>query len=721
MSRFRKRTLPILTYALAIFLLASLFLLSQAAQQSDRFANYYSILLVLDVVGIILVLIVVIANIVHLLQELRSETVGAGLTLRLIVAFLALSVLPLSVVYYVSVEFLNRGIDSWFDVRIEQALNDALLLGRTSLEAARQDMEADLATVSSVIQSSADPRSFSQIANLREQYGFQELTLFASSGHVLASSSESQSLIPEIPAKSAFSRSSGNEPSATLEPAEDGSLILKGQTKVTVGLAPRTIYTLFGIRNLPPRYAKLGESVQDALGEYKRLLYLRGPLKTSFVLTLTMVALSTLLVGIWAAIVLSQRLAAPLRELAKGTSALASGDYSQRLQARGSDEMGVLVRSFNDMTEQIQQAHQQVAHAHEETEAQKTYLETVLAYLSSGVIAIDNDMRLLKFNTRAAQILGLELSRYAGAPLSQISEKQAELLPFVNSIASVIETGQPEWSGEVELFGGHGRQTLLLRLTHMLDSSAEGWVIVFDDATELVQAQRNAAWSEVARRLAHEIKNPLTPIQLSAERLQRKYSRMLEAEDREVFERSTRTIIEQVGSMKTMVDAFSSYAKPARVQPVPVDINELLRDAVTLFRGHSDTQIVTVLEIQPVYVHADPNAMRQIFNNLLTNALAACAGQENPEIKLRSRIVKHLGNDYVEITCEDSGPGFNEDILDRVFEPYITTKEHGSGLGLAIVKKIVEEHGGFIQAKNAADSGGAVVRLLLPIHKGESE
>ena len=714
----RPRARPLLAIALSSILIISLFLLSQATQQSDRFGKYFSILLVLDLFGIALVLAAVIYKIIQLLNEQRKSVIGSGLTLRLVGGFMTLALLPLSAVYYVAVEFLNEGIDSWFDVRIEQALNDSLLLGRTSLEATRLDMVDDLQAVASDILQSDNPASFTSLESLRQLYGFQDLTLTSSGGRVIASSSDSPlTLVPNIPAQSALGSLKPGHAKATLEPTDDGSLLLKGYIVMPTGKLPQQNLVLYAIRALPPRYAKLGKSVQEALGEYKRLLYLRAPLKTSFVLTLSLVALTTLLVGIWAAIISSQKLAAPLRELAKGTKALAAGHFDQRLSGGGDDEMGVLVNSFNDMTSQIQNAQQQVQKAHRETEQQRTYLQTVLAYLSSGVLSLDRDLSLRTYNARAEQILGISLESGIGKPVASLSEK----FPYLESLTSCIEkaAGQQkeEWSGEIELFNTHGHQSLLMRQSRIPDNGdrfSAGWVIVIDDVTELIQAQRDAAWGEVARRLAHEIKNPLTPIQLSAERLRRKYIGELAQQDSDAFDRSTRTIIDQVEAMKTMVNAFSEYARPARVTPEKFDINELIRDVAALY-SHDATSIDLKLTDGPLYIFADRTAMRQVINNLLTNALAATEEVDQGRVSVQSGTIDHLGSDFVEVIISDNGPGLDETVIDHIFEPYVTTKDKGTGLGLAIVKKIIEEHGGMVVAENNRGDG-AIIRFTLPVY-----
>jgi nitrogen fixation/metabolism regulation signal transduction histidine kinase len=717
----RHLTGPVPAVLLSVLLLVAVFLLSAAAQHSEVFGGFFSLLLLFNVVGIFGLLVLILVNLYRLMRQVRAQVLGSRLTMRLLGMFTLLAVIPLGVVYYFSVQFVNKGIDSWFDVRIEQALDDALLLGRASLEAIKEDKVRDLEELASRLDDATGDRALiRELDALREQGGFTEITLLSQDGRVVAwSSAEPSGLLPDRPSEAVLSKLRQGGVHASLEPAGTEGL----QLRIAVPVIPLNVSQptriLQVLEPLPLRYTKLGESVQSAFVDYERLVYLRDPLKFSFILTLTLVTLMTLLLALWGAIFSARRLAAPLRDLAEGTRAVANGDYSKQLPVSSTDELGVLVQSFNEMTRQIHQAQTAARRSQREAENQRTYLETVLAHLSSGVLSFDLAGRLLTQNTTANQILGVDLEGARSESLAQLAADNPRLEPFFNNVAEAMDRQVAEWQCETAVFGPRGRQVLICRGTRLPSERGRrgsgGYVIVFDDVTALIRAQRDAAWGEVARRLAHEIKNPLTPIQLSAERIRHKYLGKLPEAERETLDRATRTISEQVESMKSMVNAFSNYAQQKQMQPEPLDLNQLVRDVVELHK-EKDSPIRMKLELDAALPElvADRGRLRQVLNNLVANARDALRGCERPVLEIRTRTIQDGDLAYAELAVKDNGTGFPADLLDRVFEPYVTTKEKGNGLGLAIVKRIVEEHGGALWAENDAE-GGACVTLRLPL------
>jgi nitrogen fixation/metabolism regulation signal transduction histidine kinase len=480
-------------------------------------------------------------------------------------------------------------------------------------------------------------------------------------------------------------------------------------------------------------------------------VYLRGPLKFGFTLTLSLVTLLTMLVAVWAAIFSARRVVAPIRDLAEATRAVADGDYRKQIPVTSRDEIGILVESFNEMTRRIHRAQTQIKRSQQEAELQRAYLETVLTHLSSGVLSFDARAALATHNAAAGQILGANLKAGEGRPLTWMHETYPHLEGFVGSLAHAFETDQPEWQAQVALNANNQPRMLIVRATRLpaIGGRPGGYVVVFDDATALIQAQRDAAWGEVARRMAHEIKNPLTPIQLSAERIRHKYLKRLPEEDRETLDRGTRTIVEQVESLKSLVNAFSDYARAAGMRSGPVELNDLIRDVVELYKSETTVEdtaararkpngggevvplrgttakngaraVTLRLELEPQLpaISADAGRLRQVLHNLLLNARDALAGRPRPLVRLRTRAVSEKDMSFVELRVEDNGPGFPEQMLGRLFEPYVSSKEKGTGLGLAVVKRIVEEHGGTITAENLA-GGGAGVTIRLPVaHTG---
>ena len=706
-----------LTLVLSLLLLGASVFLSQSARDGDLFGDYYTALIILNAVGIAILTLLTFFQVRKLFSAFRARTLGSRLTLRFVVTFAVLTLVPLAMVYYFSVQFLSRSIDSWFDVRIEKALDDALLLGRSTLEATKLEVIRQARIAGRRIEiTTSSVQLYNLLDQIRESGRFDEMSLHSSTGRILASSSNlSISLVPDAPGEQVLGKVRRDGLYAEFEPTDDGGLRLRVAVPVlglSVSSPSRVLQILYP---LPLRYSRLGESVESASSEYDRLKYLRGPLTLSFVLSLTLITLMTLLMALWASIYLAQRMLAPLRDLAEGTRAVSRGDYDKILPVDSGDELGVLVDSFNRMTQEIGQAQQNALESQRRAESEHAYLDTVLTHLSAGVLSFNGVHRLRTCNTAAARILGSDLTTFIGQPINQL----AAALPGASALFEAIEQGMekriPEWQREVSISGNEGRQILILSGTRVdSDELDTGHVVVFEDATELLKAQRDAAWGEVARRLAHEIKNPLTPIQLSAERIRSKYLSTLDSEQRETLDRSTRTIVQQVEAMKTMVNAFSEYARPAPLQRAATDLNQLITDTVELFRSGktaAELRIEPDPDLEPIEI--DPNSFRQVLNNLIINAQDALSGKAGT-VTIRTETDSRTAG--VTVTVQDNGPGFDADKIDRVFEPYVSSKEKGTGLGLAICRRIVEEHGGTIRATNP-QHGGAAVIISLPLRR----
>lgn len=703
--------------ALSALLVVALFMMNAATQNSQLFGNVYSLLLIVNLLGILFLLALIGISVRRLIVQYRAGEMGSRLTLRLLTMITILAVIPVAIVFTFSVQAINRGIDSWFDVRVEKALDGALLLGRITLDAKKQELLARTKEIAAQMQKTPRRLSISALTFLREQHDIAELTLFSVDGKIIATAGqESDTLVPDQPEESIMSQIRKGLNYVGLDAISENDLRIRVVVpvySVDIGASPRALQAL---QPLPNRYATLGENVQSSYAEYEKLVYLREPLKFGFTLTLSLIALITILISIWASIFASRRVLAPLRDLAEGTAAVANGNYRKQLPVSSNDELGVLVESFNDMTERIRKAQLQTRRSQREAEAQRTYLETVLAHLSSGVVSVDANHRLQALNATAMQLLETDFEQHRQKTLSDLGEVEPRLLPFVNALEESIRSGETEWQSEVTLSDEPGKKILLLRGTR-LPGKQEEYIIVFDDITSMIQIQRDAAWSEVARRLAHEIKNPLTPIQLSAERIRHKCMDGLNPESRETLDRSTRTIVEQVDSLKEMINAFSSYARPARARLEELDLNELVRDVIELYKSHSDSNSKIDIQLEladnlPV-IHADRGRLRQVLHNLLLNSQEALAKTRHPSIRICTLLDKTEAARAVEIVVADNGPGFPKHLMDNLFEPYVTNKAKGTGLGLAIVKKIAEEHSGSLVAANLEQ--GAEIRIILPI------
>ncbi len=711
---------PGFTLLLSAFLLIASVLLSRAAGNDELFGDFYSALILLNVIGISLLALMSAFQIWRLIGQFRAKVLGSRLTLRFVGTFAVLALIPLAVVYYFAVQFLSRGIDSWFDVQIEQALDDALLLGRSSLESIKLDVVDQLRDDADKIQrADSNFEVFQLLDELRQANDFEEMSLHSMSGEILASSSrDSISLIPDVPDERVIRQLRQGRVYSEIEPIAGGGL----QLRVAIRIAGRQVRDIDRVLQvldpLPLRYSRLGESVESASAEYEKLQYLRRPLTFSFVLTLSLVTLMTLLIALLIAIYLARRLVAPLRDLAEGTQAVAQGDYGKQLPVTSGDELGVLVSSFNRMTQEISSAQTAVRNSQFEAEKQSAYLETVLAHLSSGVMSFDNNRQLRTHNAAAERILHTLLGTFVESSIAEMIKALPAAEPLLNMIDQGISDDVSEWQKEISINSPLGQQTLVCSGTKLSGTETEsGCVVVFDDATALIKAQRDAAWGEVARRLAHEIKNPLTPIQLSAERIRRRYLNKIEKDDREILDRATRTIAQQVESMKSMVNAFSDYAQPVISRPRRLDINTLIRDITELHVAHL-TRIRFLFDLADdlPQIMTDPAGIRQVLNNLIINASDAL-GDKGGELKLSTRI-DHAKDNLLVLELQDNGPGFPAKLLDRIFEPYVTTKTSGSGLGLPISRRIIEENGGTMRATNLP-KGGAVVIIHLPVAQSQ--
>lgn len=698
---------------LVILLLASLTLMSNATQNSAHFGEIYSVLLVVNVIGLVILGLLIAWNLMQLLAQVRQRVPGARLRVRMVTVFVILAVSPVVVVYYFSLSFLHRGIDSWFDVRIEQALDDSLELSQTALQVRTRELLKQTELMASDIELGNYDNVAASIDNARRLGGAVELTLMTQNGHIIASSSaDPMSVVPNQPGDAVLMQLRQSRNYVGLDPIGEAGLHLR----VVVGLRdaaftaePRVLQALYPVTE---RMNRLAETVESSYMKYRELAYLRKPLKISFTLTLSLVLLLGVLTAVWAAFYSAQRMVAPIRDVVQGTQAVAQGDFGTQLPASGKDDLGFLVESFNQMTRRLSRARDETRKTQQKVEEQRTYLEAVLTRLSSGVLTLDRDQRLYTSNEAACQILGVNLESAVGHTPYHIGESHPHLRGLTDVMRSHLSEHVDDWRKEVILFGPSGRQVLMCRGTALpgTDEPVAGHVLVFDDVTNLIQAQRDAAWSEVARRLAHEIKNPLTPIQLSAERLRHKYLKTMQPAEGESLDRLTRTIVHQVEAMKEMVNAFSDYARTPAMKPRTMDVNTLVGDVLELYRGGESGKGITLdIDEDLPPIHADPDRLRQVLHNLTKNALEASDGDTPAELHVQTRAVDENTGGCAEVRFSDRGNGFPHDIIEHVFEPYVSTKPKGTGLGLAIVKKIVDESGGVVWVENNPNKGASVI------------
>ncbi len=716
---------PRLLILLVVLLLASLYVMIGAARNSALFSPYFGLLLVLNIVALIALLALILYQLQQLISQYRHHAAGSRMKLRLVFLFIVLSITPVSVMYYFSLEFIHRGVDSWFDATIENALQNSLELSRASLNVRKRELlHATEQMADELVH--VEKRSVVLLLNeFRQRSGADELALFTANGHAIASSlRELGRLAPTPPNDAILIQLRERRSYVGLEPFNENSARVRVAVNVPASLAFRDAGFLQALYTVPPRMSTLAGSVQQAYTKYTELTFLREPLKYSFTLTLSLVLLLTILTAVWAAFVYAHRLVAPVRDLVKGTRAVAAGDYARRLPVRSHDEFGHLARSFNEMTQRLALARDEAQQSQHHIETQRSYLEAILKRLSSGVLTVGADGVLHTANPAAAAILDVPLAELARCTLNSIAEQFPHLEPFASALVPHLSAqGAGEWREEVALFGATGRQVLMCRATvlHRMSDTLHDHVIVFDDITSQIKSQRDAAWSEVARRLAHEIKNPLTPIQLSAERLRRKYLASMPPEDAGLLDRSTHTIVQQVEALKEMVKAFSDYARTPEIYLRPLNLNQLISEVLDLYREEGDTvKFILDLQADIPLIDADSVRMRQLLNNLFKNALETVAEKQGAKIAIRTCWKDEHDGHFIELRVEDNGPGIPADVMAHLFEPYMTTKPKGTGLGLAVVKKIVEEHNGLIRAENLP-TGGACFVIRLPLAAANSQ
>lgn len=717
----RNRRLDLLaTVLLVVLMLAALHMMSSAVQRSEALEAWFVPLLVFSVLGLVVLVGLVGWSLWQLLRDYRRQVAGSRLNVRLVRMFMFLSLTPVAVVYLYSLQFLSKGIDGWFDVQVDSAMDDALALSKVSLDLHKRELLKLSESLLASVEDSSRAGLALTVGDLRESSGAFEISLFSPTGQVLALSHQNpEVLTPSAPTSHMIRQVNEGKNFVSLVPTPDGELV----ARIMVRDPQDRAMFLQAIYPVSDSLNALTTSVQDAYEAYRERAYLRGSIKFSFALTLSLVLLLGTFGAAWGAIYTSRKLVQPIKDITEGTRAVAQGDYDTQLTLTSSrDEMGYLVDSFNQMTKRIAQARNLADSSRVELQAQHSYLETVLGALSSGVMTLDPEGYIQTANPAAEQILRLPVRDYQGEPLATLVGQAPQLAPFIEHTCGNFE-GTGTSRAEIILYRDEGRQVLLCQhspLSYAPSQLVLGHVLVFDDVTELVRAQRDAAWGEVARRLAHEIKNPLTPIQLAAERMRRKYLGKMAEDEADVLDRATHTIVQQVDALKAMVNEFSDYARPSKMEARPLRLDDFIAEVMALYEGAS-SHVAFEPGAPGVLVEGDPVRLRQVLHNLIKNGQEALPGapdEPSGEVRVSTQKLTREGREQVVLRVEDDGSGFPAELMDQVFEPYVTSKQRGTGLGLAIVKRIIGEHGGNIRADNRK-SGGARVSITLPVARAE--
>ncbi|MDM4766881.1 ATP-binding protein [Pelomonas sp. SE-A7] len=687
------------------------------------FERHYAWLFWVNVaVAVVLVTVIGVAA-VRLFLRVRSGKFGSRLLLKLAGIFALVGVVPGLMIYTVSYQYVNRSIDSWFDVRLASALQSGLELGATTLEGMGTELGDKVRDAAERLADTNFSQQVLALERIREQMRVRTLALVGANGQILAAvGGDAGTLLPERPDAALLRRAKSEEVAVSKpEGLDDDNAVLQGKVYVralaflhgserSLGVSSSSERYLMAVQRLPTATVANALAVQTARGEYEQRALESGGLRRVYLGTLTLVLILALFAALLLAVTLGNQLARPLLLLADGVHQVAQGDLSAKAVLNTRDELGGLTRAFADMTEQLAEARAMVERGVAQLESARTNLQTILDNLTAGVIVFDADGKLDTVNPGATRILRQPLFAYRGRRMSDLPALQG----FAQSVAQRFdalranpedgERGQWQDSFELQLESGE-ILTLLVRgatLPH------EARLMVFDDISEVVSAQRSAAWSEVARRLAHEIKNPLTPIQLSAERLQHKLEAKLEGTDQAMLVRSVGTIVNQVQAMKQLVNEFRDYARLPAAQLKPLDLNALVGEVLMLYGPAQESGLLqTDLDPDPPQIMGDATQLRQVIHNLVQNALDAVSERPDGHVLLRTQksFNDQGGIRALRLQLIDNGPGFADKVLKRAFEPYVTTKTKGTGLGLAVVKKIADEHGARIRLSNVHKDG----------------
>ncbi|KMY86676.1 Nitrogen regulation protein NtrY [Candidatus Paraburkholderia calva] len=766
----------LLVSTVAVTAVLLLMMLALASANTEFFDRYYGWLYAANVAVALVFMLIVISLIVIIISRVRQGRFGTRLLAKLALIFALVGVVPGAIIYIVSYQFVSRSIESWFDVNVETALTSGLTLGRGMLENSLADYKNRARQMSDQL-ASADPSSLTlALLRMRDQYNVQDAVVFerprdqynredlnAGDGslslrapglHTIAQASGNYyALLPTNEPISSMLKEAQDHPYGAIEGEIDGDPRSNGpkgalRLRVVTKIPDPTTTTEFQHvdrylqieQPVSQELARNADAVQRAYREYQEKHLGRTGLRKMYIGTLTLALFLATFIAMMLALALGNQLARPLFLLAQGTKEVAEGDYTPKREINSRDELGFLTQSFNAMTRQLSEARLAVENNRIALEHSKAYLESILANLTAGVFVFDRQFRLTTANRGAERIFRQPFKALLNQSLDQIGAlaefgamvKKA----FVERDAASIGADHPigdrgHWQQQVAVTvpGENEPLTLLVRGTQLLsatdgeeDAETTGYVVVFDDISDVISAQRSVAWGEVARRLAHEIKNPLTPIQLSAERLQMKLSDKLASPDADVLKRASTTIVNQVQAMKQMVDDFREYARTPPAVLGNLQLNDLVAEVLTLYGIEEGKSPIKVDLAKLPVIRGDATQMRQVVHNLLQNAQDAVADVAEPRVLLETRTVEYGDPDAsghtrvaVRLTVSDNGSGFPARILSRAFEPYVTTKAKGTGLGLATVKKIVDEHGARIDIRNRSKSPDVVEGAQISI------
>jgi nitrogen fixation/metabolism regulation signal transduction histidine kinase len=716
--------------AFAAMVLLLLFVLSLTGEGGNFVESHLEGLLWLNLAVAVLLALVILLAAVRLAVRKRQGKFGTMLLIKLAGIFALVGVAPGVLIYTVSVQFVSRSIEVWFDAKVQGALDAGIDLGRGTLDVLVADLGAKTRVAAERLGETRGLPAPLALERVREQIDAQEVALIGPGGQVLVTAGGGRvSIAGDRPSTVMLRQARSQRVVSQIEGLDDESTanaVVNARVRALARVPTQDLTLggeerfLFAVQPIPPAVARNALAVQSAYREYQQRALARDGLSKAYLGTLTLALILAVFGAVLLAAVLGTQLARPLLLLAEGVKQVAAGDLTAKPVSTSRDEIGGLTRSFADMTEQLGHAREAVQLGVNELESARTHLQTILDSLTAGVIVFDAARRIATVNPGATRILKAPLSAFRGRELAEVpglADLAYSVWQRFELHAASPEAGERDhWQDAFDQPMPGGAETLSL-LVRGATLPADARLLVFDDITEVVSAQRQAAWSEVARRLAHEIKNPLTPIQLSAERLQMKLERKLAGEDAGLLQRSVATIVNQVDAMKTLVNEFRDYARLPAAKLAPLDLNALVADVLALYGEAVESGRLAAhcaATLPPIL--GDASQLRQVVHNLVQNSLDAVAERADGRVRVATELVRRAepggaGARAVRLVVEDNGPGFADKVLKRAFEPYVTTKSKGTGLGLAVVKKIADEHGARVRVGNLAAprEGGAAV------------
>lgn len=687
----------LITSALVISL-ALLVILIRSLSNSDFISSEtFQLLLKINLAFVVLLFIFIALQVYRLFKEVKKEVTGSRLTLRLVISYSVMIIVPLMVLYFVSVNFLTKSIESWFNVRVESALESGLNIGQKTLDILRKDVELKSRSISYSLSNSKINEFNPILSDLTEKFDIYDAMIIDDESQILAISSrdniEIDAVFPDE--KDLILANTGFH--GKIDITQENIIYLKTyQPYFLIDDKIQKKFYLILTQKIPESISQAALSVESVFEDYQALTFSRNSLKVIYQITLSIILFLAILLSISLALYFSRRFTMPLSILSEATQSIAKGNFKKKIPEQGKDELGMLVRSFNIMTTKLETANKTLELNRQRIESSRNFLESIINNMSSGIIVIDPKNNIRLTNKLASKLLGFNLELLNGQRFNQILEHGSQF----EEIVTLVNKSKINYK-EKALILKFKRRILSIQLTEEDVGRNKNKIIIIDDISEITAAQRNEAWSEVARRLAHEIKNPLTPIQLSAERIDHKFSKQLEKKDRAILSDITKTIVNQVDAIKKMVNEFTEYSRSPELTKTEINLVDLINELVNLFQKE-DLTINILSSSKKINFMCDEIKIRQVFVNLINNAYEAKKDDSTCEIEIRLRKTKSS----MIVNFIDNGSGINDDI--DIFQPYVTTKKTGTGLGLAVVKKIIDEHDGSISIKNNKLSGANV-------------